>query len=92
MKPSFKDVFRPLLLRSFANLLSPQSNTSVGNYAALDFKEAEVTFAGSILLKSSSVIGTSPSVLPVPERGRYPWRRGRSRKADRFRRIRRDAL
>lgn len=64
-------ILTPLLRKAFAALVSPQSNTTVGNYAALDLKDAEVTFAGAVLFERGAVLGVklhggiSEGLLPV---------------------------
>ncbi|PSL02226.1 hypothetical protein CLV48_1108 [Cecembia rubra] len=46
-----------LINQKFANLVNPQSNTIIGNFASIDLKEAEVNFAGNILFKNGSILG-----------------------------------
>lgn len=52
-KDSLPDpIFKRVLNQQFTNLITGQSKTSIGNFAAIDLKDAEVSFAGSSILKS----------------------------------------
>ncbi|MBA7537200.1 hypothetical protein ES705_29467 [subsurface metagenome] len=46
-----------LLKREFANLISPQSENNLGNFASFDSKDSELNFAGNIIFKKGSVLG-----------------------------------
>lgn len=52
-----RDVVKKLVNREFGNLISSNSKTNIGNYAALDLKEAEVNFNGNIVFKNGSILG-----------------------------------
>ena len=40
--------FRLGITAQFSKLIDPSSNTNIGNYAAVDIKDAAVTFGGSV--------------------------------------------
>lgn len=66
---------RPLVKKfinqQFGNLINPQSNNNIGNFASLDLKEAEVNFGGNIFFNNGSILGikakgaVSDGFLPV---------------------------
>jgi hypothetical protein len=52
-----KPQVKRLINQQFANLINPQSNNIIGNFASIDLKEAEVNFAGNIVFKNGSILG-----------------------------------
>lgn len=49
-------VFRKLLNQQFSSLITGQSKNSIGNFASLDLKEPEVSFAGNSIFNNGSVL------------------------------------
>ena len=54
-------VFKKVLNQQFSNLVTGQSKNSIGNFAALDLKENKVSFAGSSIFNSGSVLSVTAS-------------------------------
>jgi hypothetical protein len=50
-------MLKRLLNQQLASLLSPQSSAIVGNFAAIDIKEAEASFAGTTVFESGTLLG-----------------------------------
>ncbi|HAN19556.1 MAG: hypothetical protein A2X13_15070 [Bacteroidetes bacterium GWC2_33_15] len=46
-----------LIYKEFANLINPESNNIIGNFASIDAKDAELNFAGNIVFKNGSILG-----------------------------------
>lgn len=46
-----------LVYKEFANLINPESNNIIGNFASIDTKDAELTFAGNVIFKNGSILG-----------------------------------
>jgi hypothetical protein len=53
--------FKKVLNQQFSNLITGQSKNSIGNFASLDLKEPEVSFAGNSIFKNGSVLSTKAS-------------------------------
>ncbi len=51
------NVYQSLLRRQFASIANPQGNVVVGNFASLDTKDGEITFAGSGVVADRSILG-----------------------------------
>ncbi|MES2328715.1 MAG: hypothetical protein V4539_03865 [Bacteroidota bacterium] len=49
-------VFKKTINQQFSNLVTGQSKTSIGNFASIDLREAEVSFAGSRIFDSGRVM------------------------------------
>ena len=62
------NVFRRVLNQQFTNLITGQTKNSIGNFAAFDIKDAEVSFAGNCLINSKTE-GKKISVLTVKASG-----------------------
>lgn len=66
-----KPLVKKFINQQFGNLINPQSNNNIGNFASLDLKEAEVNFGGNIIFKNGSILGikakggVSDGFLPV---------------------------
>ncbi|MGD2036056.1 MAG: hypothetical protein PVF73_13415, partial [Bacteroidales bacterium] len=54
---SDKSLYRELLNREFTNLINPQSENIIGNFASLDSKNSELNFAGNFIFSKGSVLG-----------------------------------
>jgi len=52
-----RPIVKRLINQQFANLINPQSNNIIGNFASIDLKEAEVNFASNIVFKNGSILG-----------------------------------
>lgn len=52
-----KPLVKKFINQQFGNLINPQSNNNIGNFASLDLKEAEVNFGGNIIFKNGSILG-----------------------------------
>lgn len=52
-----KPLMKKFINQQFGNLISPQSSSSIGNFASLDLKEAEVNFGGNIFFNNGSILG-----------------------------------
>ncbi len=52
-----KPLVKKFINQQFGNLINPQSNNIIGNFASLDLKEAEVNFAGNIIFNNGSILG-----------------------------------
>lgn len=52
-----KKTFRRVINEQFSNLITGQTKTSIGNFASLDLKESEVSFAGNTITKAGHVFG-----------------------------------
>jgi len=50
-------VFAKILNQQFSGLVTGQSKNAIGNFASLDVKDAELSFAGNSILKNGSVFG-----------------------------------
>ena len=51
------DLVKKLINTHFGNLINPQSNNIIGNFASIDINEAKVNFAGNIVFNNGSVLG-----------------------------------
>jgi hypothetical protein len=66
-----KPLVKKFINQQFGNLISPQSNNIIGNFASLDLKDAEASFAGNIVSKKGSILGikvrgaVTDGLLPV---------------------------
>ena len=66
-----KPFVKKLINQQFGNLITPQSNNNIGNFASIDLKEAEVNFAGNMVFKNGSILGikakggVSDGLLPI---------------------------
>jgi hypothetical protein len=66
-----KPLVKKFINQQFGNLINPQSNNNIGNFASLDLKEAEVNFGGNIIFNNGSILGikakgaVSDGFLPV---------------------------
>lgn len=56
-----KKAFKTVLNQQFTSLITGQSKTSIGNFASLDLKESEVSFAGNSITKQGHVLGVKAS-------------------------------
>jgi hypothetical protein len=56
-----RDEVETVLDRQFTSLITGQSKSSVGNFASLDLKEAEVSFSGSAILGNRSILSIKGS-------------------------------
>jgi hypothetical protein len=54
-------VFKKVLNQQFSNLITGQSQNSIGNFASLDLKESEVSFAGNSIFKDGSLLSVKAS-------------------------------
>src|SRR4051812_30231250 len=54
-------LYKKVLNQQFTNLITGQSKNSIGNFGALDLKEAEVSFAGNAIFNNGSVLGLKAS-------------------------------
>lgn len=52
-----KPLVKKFINQQFGNLINPQSNNNIGNFASLDLKEAEVNFGGNVIFKNGSILG-----------------------------------
>jgi hypothetical protein len=52
-----KPLVKKFINQQFGNLINPQSNNNIGNFASLDLKEAEVNFGGNIIFNNGSILG-----------------------------------
>lgn len=52
-----KPLVKKFINQQFGNLINPQSNNNIGNFASLDLKDAEVNFAGNIIFNKGSILG-----------------------------------
>jgi hypothetical protein len=52
-----KPLVKKFINQQFGNLISPQSNNIIGNFASLDLKDAEASFAGNIVFNRGSILG-----------------------------------
>jgi hypothetical protein len=52
-----KPLVKKFVNQQFGNLINPQSNNNIGNFASIDLKEAEVNFGGNIIFNNSSILG-----------------------------------
>jgi hypothetical protein len=55
--PINDQIFKIIINKEFGALMGTQSRTDIGNFAALDLKEAEVSFSGNFVFKNASVLG-----------------------------------
>ena len=56
-RPKINDIiFKKLINREFSKVLNPTSNSSIGNFAAVDLKEASVSAAATLNLAQSLVV------------------------------------
>lgn len=46
-----------LIYKEFANIINPESNNLIGNFASIDTKDAKLDFAGNIVFKNGSILG-----------------------------------
>lgn len=66
-----KPLVKKFINQQFGNLINPQSNNNIGNFASLDLKEAEVNFGGNLIFNNGSILGikakgaVSDGFLPV---------------------------
>jgi hypothetical protein len=49
-------LYKKILNRQFSILITGQSKHSIGNFASLDTKDGEVSFAGSVISRNGSVL------------------------------------
>jgi hypothetical protein len=54
-------VYERILNQQFSGLITGQAKNSVGNFASLDLKDAEVSLAGNVIFKGGSVLGFKAS-------------------------------
>lgn len=52
-----KKTFKTVLNQQFTSLITGQGKTSIGNFASIDLKESEVSFAGNSITKQGHVLG-----------------------------------
>lgn len=52
-----KSLVKKFINEQFGNLINPQSNNNIGNFASFDLKEAEVDFAGNLIFNNGSILG-----------------------------------
>lgn len=63
--------FKEIINQEFGTLMASQSRSDIGNFAGLDFKEAEASFSGNIVLKNAAILGvkleggTTDGFLPI---------------------------
>lgn len=53
--------FKKVINEQFSNIVTGQSKTTIGNFASLDLKETEVSFAGSAITDKGLVFGLKAS-------------------------------
>lgn len=52
-----KPLVKKLINRQFGNLINPQSNNNIGNFASIDIANSEVNLAGNIIFTNGSILG-----------------------------------
>ncbi|SHH48367.1 synaptonemal complex protein 1 [Flavobacterium defluvii] len=63
--------FKAIVNQEFGTLMASQSRSDIGNFAGLDIKEAEASFAGSIVFKNAAILGikldggSADGILPI---------------------------
>lgn len=64
-------LYKKLINKEFANLISPQSKNILGNFASIDFEKSEINFAGNYIFENGSILGikangsSSDGILPI---------------------------